>query len=513
MKNNVFKTFLLTLLVIVALLGLFFVPRLQIGDTLLRRVNILSDIQQRDSTGRILAEVKADSLEGIVEEQLDLEAVQVEDINYQDSIPDGMTAIEDFASTDGLVREMDKFYRALDEASVRSVRIAYFGDSFIEGDILTADLRNMFQTRYGGNGVGWVDITSISEGFRQTVLHSHGGWAEHNANDGKGKAFNSELQSIAGHYYLPARTGSLSLRGQSRVYGDKLQSADRAIIYFSEGDNLSLTVRLNDGETQTLRGSGTMPDNPEPAYDIVYQPTDSIDEITGETIMTPVRVKKDVPVQTSDAGAEATVEAEELNGPVMKLDMKAHGSGRFYAVSLEGHTGITLDNHSMRGGNGWYLSTVPERTMQRFAQLRPYDLIIIHYGLNVASPKSKDYKYYTDRLAPAVRLLQKCYPQASILIVGVSDRDQRSSDGQLHTMAGICELNSYQRRLASDQHIAFWNLYEAMGGDGSMARMKEEKQANLDYTHINFAGGRHIAQIFFDVLMNGKENYDHRHGK
>jgi len=64
--------------------------------------------------------------------------------------------------------------------------------------------------------------------------------------------------------------------------------------------------------------------------------------------------------------------------------------------------------------------------------------------------------------------------------------------------------------MAADSHVAFWNLYEAMGGDGSLSAMVEKRQANLDYTHINFAGGRHLAALLFDVLMNGKENYDKR---
>ncbi len=32
----------------------------------------------------------------------------------------------------------------------RPVRIAYFGDSFIEADIFTADLREMLQQEFGG---------------------------------------------------------------------------------------------------------------------------------------------------------------------------------------------------------------------------------------------------------------------------------------------------------------------------------------------------------------------------
>ena len=50
----------------------------------------------------------------------------------------------------------------------RPVRIAYFGDSFIEADILTADLREMLQQKYGGCGVGFVDVYK-----RQSIERFH----------------------------------------------------------------------------------------------------------------------------------------------------------------------------------------------------------------------------------------------------------------------------------------------------------------------------------------------------
>lgn len=49
-----------------------------------------------------------------------------------------------------------------------------------------------------------------------------------------------------------------------------------------------------------------------------------------------------------------------------------------------------------------------------------------------------------------------------------------------------------------------------MGGDGSMVRMVESKpqQANYDYTHINFRGGKHLAELLFETLMYGKEQHE-----
>ena len=510
MKNQLYKTFLLTLLVVAALIGLFYLPRLSIGESLLRRVNILGDVQQRDSLGRNLAEVDADARQGLApEEVLDLSLVEVEEVEVEDSVPEGMVPIEDFASTDGSVRMMDFFYQALRETKNRPVRIAYFGDSFVEGDILTSELRELLQTQFGGKGVGWVDMASIVAGFRITVNHSANGWADHNANDKSG--YNASLAGIAGRYYIPASTGMTTLKCQQNFYPQHLASADVATVYFTDGGTLCLTASLNGGEAETLRGSSAMPANPEPVYVTQLVPTDSVDEF-GDTVMKEVRVKQETSVSASDGGSgNSGVEAEALHGNISSITVRAHGSGRLYGIALDGTHGVAVDNFAMRSGNGWFLKSIPQETLRQFNAVRPYDLIILHYGLNVANKKSKDYSYYTRQMDESIQHLKAAFPTASILVVSVSDRGQKGSDGQMHTMPGVVELMQFQRKMASDNHVAFWNLYEAMGGDGSIVRMKEEKQANLDYTHINFNGGKALAKILYDVLINGKENYDRRH--
>ncbi len=510
MKNQLNKTFWLTLMVVAALLALFYIPRISVGDTMLRRVNILSDVQKRDDAGRIVAEVKADSEEGIVEEVMDSTAVQVEKLNYEDQVPEGMVAIEDFADPSGIHREMDHFYAALNQAGSRPVRIAYYGDSFIEGDIFTADLRELLQQRFGGQGVGWVDITHIASGFRQTIRTNSSGWASHHNNEAK--SYNSQLAGVNGHYFVPANTGRFTLTCQKNVYGDHLGSARVATVYYSAGSNLNMTVSLNGEDPQVVRGGGAMPANPEPTYETIYQTVDSV-TAEGDTmkVVREVRVKHEQQISEGAQSSVSGVQAERFTGPINSFTLTASGSGRFYGVALDGAQGVSVDNFSSRGSAGYFLANIPEETMRQFAQVRPYDLIVIHYGLNVANAKQTNYSGFNNQIGKAIRKMKACYPNASILVVSISDRDQRGSDGQLHTMRGVTELRDYQRKLANDEHIAFWNLYDAMGGDGAMARMKENKQANLDYTHINFAGGKHVAKILFDVLMNGKENYDRRH--
>lgn len=467
MNKNLLKPFALTLLVVAMLMALFFLPRLTIGDTTLRRVNILSDIQQKDPEGHNIAEAKADSAEGIVAERLDTAAVKVEQPVFTDSVPKGMVPIEDFA--DGDVREMDGFYAALDQAAERVVRIGYFGDSYIEGDLLTQDLRYLFQQKYGGRGVGFVDISTVTEGFRQTVVQKTNGWTSHVYTDKHG--FNRQLQGFNGRYFNPGRGAMLSLAGTKRLYKGTLDTVATATIYLSPSSGLAYGAAIN-GE----------------AFHTLHTATDTLD--------TPSH----------------SIQQQQLTGSIgrLRLHVDSGSHARFYGVALEGRRGIVLDNLSMRGTNGKQLATVPAATLTRFAELRPYDLIVLQYGLNVASPKTKDYSGYTRQLARSIRLLREAYPAASILVVGVGDRDERDEQGTLRTMEGVRELALYQRKMASDEHVAFWNLFEAMGGEGSIARMQQKRQANLDYTHINSAGGRELARLLFDVLMNGKENYDKR---
>jgi hypothetical protein len=73
---------------------------------------------------------------------------------------------------------LHNFFASLNKTKVgnHQTRIAYFGDSFIEGDLITQDFRSLLQNEFGGGGVGYVPITSIVAGFRQSVLHSFEGW-------------------------------------------------------------------------------------------------------------------------------------------------------------------------------------------------------------------------------------------------------------------------------------------------------------------------------------------------
>ncbi len=500
MKNKLWCTFVLVLLVFLMLMGMFYIPRTDIYGKELRRVNILSDIQQRDKSGNIIAEAKADSADGFVEKKIDSAAVAVRQKAYVDSVPTGMVAIEDFGDASGIHREMDRFYSALSHAASRPVRIAYFGDSYIEGDIITMDLRAMLQKRYGGRGMGFVEIECVSSDFRRSVATKRTGWQCYHANE-RGRGFNAVSQSIAGSYFIPHDTASFELTCQRSVYPHLLDSADVATVFFTPGSGVNVYCGINRSSNELIFSNGSAHKTATHEETVAYMDSDSV-----------MRYKTVTHASNTPQQGAGNVVARKIERRLGRLRLGVRGGqgSRFYGVALDGKNGVSLDNFSMRGSGGQHLSKIPQETLQGFASVRPYDLIILHFGLNVANAKQKDYGSYARQMAQVVQHMKAAYPGASILIVSMADRDKRGADGQMHTMDGVRELISYTRKMASDEHVAFWNLYEAMGGDGSVARMTAKKQANLDYTHINFAGGKHIASLLYDVLINGKTNYENR---
>lgn len=88
---------------------------------------------------------------------------------------------------------------ALQEGHSRSVRIAFVGDSFIEGDILVAPFRQALQQRYGGKGVGYVPLTSPVVRFRQSIQQRfEGAWRETSANKSKSRSLFTLAEAFTG---------------------------------------------------------------------------------------------------------------------------------------------------------------------------------------------------------------------------------------------------------------------------------------------------------------------------
>ncbi|MDR0843720.1 MAG: hypothetical protein LBN71_00725 [Tannerella sp.] len=455
MNDKLYKVLIFTLIIVAGAMALMLIPAFDVFGFEFRKADMLADIRvETDPTPAL-------DMEDSPEEEADSEDVEaVIPAIEPDTCKEGIVCINDYSVQHNA---LSHFYEALAENN-RPVRIAYFGDSFIEGDLLTCSLRDLFHEQYGGKGVGFVPIHTVTSGFRITVSSYAGGWSEHCITD---SLFFRSKQGISGHYFIPhaGATATFACRSSD---GRKADTCSVASFYFITDGNLKFTTTVNKKirEQYTIQGS---PD---------------IQQITVEGEIANIRITVD------DPGTNT----------------------RFFGVSMdEKQSGVIVDNFSVRGTSGVALKSIPAKTICDFDSLLHYDLVILQYGLNVATTNGKKYDTYKKSMSEVLAYLRANFAKADFLLVGVGDRAMKS-DGGMVTMPGVMNLSAVQQSVAAENEIAFWSLIDAMSLDGGIAGYVKSKpsKANLDYTHINVRGGETIAGHLFEAFEYGKEKYMER---
>ena len=120
-------------------------------------------------------ELAADSMVTQAVEAVADTVVNVPADDFKAPRKNGSVVIEDYSADGSGIAELKS---KLQGASDAKMRIAMVGDSYIEGDIFSQNIRSSLQDLYGGSGVGYVGAFSQFPGFRQSVTQTSDNWDE-----------------------------------------------------------------------------------------------------------------------------------------------------------------------------------------------------------------------------------------------------------------------------------------------------------------------------------------------
>ncbi len=374
-------------------------------------------------------------------------------------------AVQPIETTDETA--LDAFFAALHRrrAEGGTVRIAYYGDSIVEGDLITQDLRASFQKAFGGGGAGFLPIASEVAPFRITVTHD----------------FSLDWKTIS--VLQRNRPFPVGISGQVFVADcPRREETDPLCAAWVEYKAPTRWPSLK--EIRTLRlfyGRAEAPAAVEFAAD---------DGEPGSVDLEP--------------GGEIRQTILKFDPPAKKVRLTVRAPGPFpvYGASWDGEDGLQVDNFALRGNSGLSLTEIPAGVLRDFDDLLNYSLIVLHFGTNVTSPDQQDYSWYRAGMAKVVRHFRNAFPKASILLIGTGDRSFKDGAEYL-TIPTVPILVETQRKAAEDTGAAFWDLYAAMGGLNSMVGWVNHKPvlAALDYTHLSAAGSRRVAEFLYNALM------------
>lgn len=456
MKNQLHYSFLLCLTIIGVLLVLSLFRTCSVGPFSFRKLDPLASI--RIETDSLTAASPLDSI-AKPEERAKLDSVVAHAI---EKCPPGISCIEDYSSDS---TGLHTFLRALtrSEKNKNPVRIAFYGDSFIEGDVFCGSFRDTLQSIFGGQGVGFVPITSEVAGFRNTIKHKFRNW--------RTKSMMNKKDSMikvgpSGFAYIPLEGNWVQYKPSKQRF---LREFNTVKLYYKSYKDAIVNFRID-----TMESSDVL-------------------ESSGKLEEWKYRTKK---------------------ATLVEFEFYPYDSLYIYGASFESNTGVYVDNFSIRGNSGMNLSAVASRTYREFNRFREYRLVILQFGLNMVTEDGFNYRAYAEKMVEVIKSMKKNFPQASFLLLSVSDRSSNAT-GEFRTMRSIPAMRDAQRLIAQRTGIAFWDMYEAMGGENSMVKFTESDPplGARDYTHLTFKGGKKLAGSFAKSLLFEKTRYDKRRKK
>lgn len=180
----------------------------------------------------------------------------------------------------------------------------------------------------------------------------------------------------------------------------------------------------------------------------------------------------------------------------LRLAPVGNGPVTLYGILAErDKPGILLDNLGIPGMRAEIQLHWDADSWQLFMQHRPADLVIFAYGTNDVGDDDEPISTYLQTWRKVLQRYKVATPQASCLLIGPTDRLIKGADRHKHTAPRTPAVIAAQKLVAAEFGCAYWDVWAAMGGDGSMQRWTKQRLSARDGVHLNAAGYQWLAEL------------------
>jgi lysophospholipase L1-like esterase len=340
----------------------------------------------------------------------------------------------------------------------KPLRIAYFADSMIEGDLICEPLRRRIQQRFGGTGVGWVGMAPLDAWARDDIRQRFDpSWERHSllVHDWQGRAYGPQMAS----WTLKGGRGGVQFKGLPAQLDYRYLAP--ATLWFGpvpKGGKAQVQV-VADGEKRLLYLEGSKPIN---KLAVTLQPCQKLD-----------------------------------------LNFEAPEGLEYFGISFDQGSGV--DCFSSRGSHGGQLSRMDLDLLKGLQASRHYDLVIAQFGINALGQyEDPQFKWYRRLLSAGLKRVEQGLPGSAVLLVSAADRAVHGPQGWVSD-PDLPGLLAAQRAVAFDAGVPFISAFDLMGGSGSMARwaQSQPRLAEHDFTNMSALGAQRFEESLWQVLQKG----------
>ena len=336
-------------------------------------------------------------------------------------------------------------------AQHKIVRVLYYGDSQIELDRFSMQLRNFLQNKFGGGGPGMVP-------FHQTIPNG------------------AIQQTYSGECSCFSLWGGV-IKNKEADYGP-----------------LSKMFRICGVNTFTAlapnrKGAPDRRDN----YSNISLLINNLNRSFSAELSEKTNHAKYM-VQTDSAGIQLL--DFQLNFATQSFSILMNGNANIYGVIIDDGFGVAVDNIAMRGASGLHFTSMHDSLMRETFNLLNVGMIILQFGGNAVPGLSSEQSVenYVSGIKSQIRYLQRVAPKIPILFIGPSDM-LSMVDGELTTYKHLPYLVEKLSVEIPKTGVAFWNMYKVMGGANSMRAWVKKGWAGNDYVHFTQKGAQEISNV------------------
>lgn len=360
---------------------------------------------------------------------------------------------------------LDHFSRRLVAAALQKTgamaRIALFSTSINGSDRISDTMRDQLAERFGDGGKGFVPIAPGWKWQRhQDVEWSAEGWRTLTITRRNAPLHRYGLGgvlAIAG----PRAHASYELEPPKEIAGGRL-----SLLYLEHprGNKVSLSV---DGES----------------FEVDTRAEEVGDGIFEKSLLTSPR----------------------------RIDVRAKPGARLYGLVVEhDRPGVVVDAYMYIGGFVSRLLEFDVEHLHEQIQFRRPDLLVFWMGANEAAAgiKERGVQRFEENYVKAINRIRAGRRSASCLVLSILDQGEKRG-GRVVTQSVVPRMVQATRNIAQRSDCAFFDLFQATGGPGTMRRWRKAspRLVSADYGHLTAAGARLVGLLLTRALLAEYDAY------
>lgn len=354
---------------------------------------------------------------------------------------------------------LSSFFAALTDAQHERVNVAFFGNSLIAADRIVNVVRSRLVDVAGDGGRGFVLADRMAAyGPRDRTARSASGWTACTLGDPQ------PLPASRGvRWGVPGVVHVSNARGARSLFS--LTPLDEVATIFGALDDArgGLRARFDNGPWQCIAA-----DNAATSADVVHRLT--------------------VPPNSRVLELEATGARAVVHGVALEREQG----------------GVVVDTFGVPAVDATLWLGTDERTLSAHLGARAPDLAVIMLGGNETKRlawRRRSLEAIESDLRSMIHRMRDVEQTACLVVgpidavVGKDTPDPWRQRPQLHT------VNDLHRKVAHDEGCAFFDLFEAMGGKGSLKRLHAANALHDDLVHPRGRGLDVLGHLLAEALL------------